>query len=139
MNGEDGDERIMNDSTMPPPPRVTVGGAGGTKSNHPASVPSKQPRRKNGRFGMAEWTRLLRLSNDLAQRKGKPIRRKIPWSEIRQHNRVYDGWVVLRGKVYNLSPYLSYHPGGESILKSVLGRDATALYDKYHRWVNADG
>ena len=51
---------------------------------------------------------------------------------------MHDGWIVLRGKVYNLSPYLAYHPGGESILRGVLGKDATQLYDKYHRWVNEE-
>jgi cytochrome b involved in lipid metabolism len=112
----------MNDTTMPPP-----------KAKKPAV-----PRRKTGRFGMAEWTRLLRLSKDLAQRKGQPIRR-IPMDEIKQHSSVYDGWIVLRGKVYNLSPYLAYHPGGEAIFKQVLGRDATTLFDKYHRWVSEEG
>jgi hypothetical protein len=28
---------------------------------------------------------------------------------------------------------------GVSILKPYLGKDATAVFEKYHRWVNADG
>ncbi len=59
-------------------------------------------------------------------------------SEVQQHKSLHDGWIVLRGKVYNLSPYIAYHPGGESILRGVLGKDATKLYDKYHRWVNEE-
>ena len=126
MSSDNNDEtdRIMNDTTMPPPKGK--------------AAPKAVPRRKTGRFGMAEWTRLLNMSKDLAQRKGQPIRR-IPLAEIRQHNKVYDGWTILRGKVYNISPYLAYHPGGESILKQVLGRDSTALFDKYHRWVSEEG
>ena len=121
-------ERVMNDSTLPLPiVRVTA-----------ATTASAPPRRKVGRFGLSDWTRLLACSKDLAQRKGKDLR-KIRWNEIRQHKSVHDGWIVLKNKVYFISPYMAYHPGGESILKGVLGKDATQLYEKYHRWVNEDG
>ena len=46
--------------------------------------------------------------------------------------------MILRGKVYNISPYIAYHPGGASILEKCVGKDATALFDKYHSWVNID-
>ena len=115
------DDRLMNDTTLP---KDTQNG-----------LPRKK---KESRFGLSDWTRLLSSANDLAQRKGQPIRR-IRWDEIRQHNTIHDGWIVLKGKVYNISPYLSYHPGGESIIAKVLGKDVTQLYDKYHRWVNEDG
>lgn len=118
------DERVMNDTTMPPP-----------ASQSSKIVPL--PRHKTGRFGLSEWNRLLQISKDLAQRKGQPLR-KISLQEVQQHKSMHDGWIVLRGKVYNLSPYLAYHPGGESILRGVLGKDATQLYDKYHRWVNEE-
>jgi cytochrome b involved in lipid metabolism len=122
----------MNDSTLP-------------RQVSPSPLASKEQqsssssaRRKVGRFGMADWTRLLANSKDLAQRKGQPLRR-IRWEEIRQHASVHDGWIVLKNKVYNISPYMVYHPGGESILKPVLGKDATPLFDKYHRWINEEG
>jgi cytochrome b involved in lipid metabolism len=127
-NDSAGNERVMNDTTMPPPAR----------SSTAAAAPKSVPRRKVGRFGLADWTRLLASSNDLAQRKGQPLR-KIKWDEIRQHKSVHDGWMVVKGKVYFISPYLAYHPGGETILKGVLGKDATRLYEKYHSWVNEDG
>ena len=37
-----------------------------------------------------------------------------------------------------MTPYLDYHPGGVPILQSVLGKDATLMFDKYHQWVNVD-
>lgn len=128
MASNDNDERVMNDTTMPPPKK------GATAARNTESA----PRRKVGRFGLSDWTRLVAASKDLAQRHGKPLR-KIRWDEIRKHNTVHDGWIVLKGKVYFISPYLAYHPGGEAILKKVLGKDASQLYDKYHRWVNEDG
>tara|TARA_B110001452_G_C15080415_1_gene376960 strand:- start:228 stop:515 length:288 start_codon:yes stop_codon:yes gene_type:complete len=47
--------------------------------------------------------------------------------------------MVLKGIVYNIGPYLAYHPGGIEILNKVLGEDCTELFDKYHRWVSIDG
>jgi cytochrome b involved in lipid metabolism len=97
------------------------------------------PQLRGPRFGLHDWKRLLSASKDLAQLKGQPPRRDIPLDENKTHNRNHDGWIILRGKVYNIGPYLPYHPGGVEIFKHVLGKDATSLFDKYHRWVNIDG
>ena len=59
--------------------------------------------------------------------------------EVKAHNKPYDGWMILRGKVYNITPYLAYHPGGSEILERCLGKDASKLFDRYHQWVNIDG
>ena len=89
-------------------------------------------------FGLADWNKLLQKSTDLAQRRGQPLQR-YRWSDVKPHKHAHDGWVVLRNKVYNVSPYLAYHPGGADILRKCLGKDITALYDKYHPWVNEEG
>jgi cytochrome-b5 reductase len=128
VSGDGDDTRHMNDSTMPPPRYAAKKRTKATAAVNPRA-----------RFGLHDWKRLLQHSNDLAQRKGAPIRRDIPKEEVKQHNKVYDGWIILRGKVYNIGPYLAYHPGGADIFKNVLGKDATSLFDKYHRWVNVDG
>jgi cytochrome b involved in lipid metabolism len=43
---------------------------------------------------------------------------------------------VLGGKVYNITPYLPYHPGGEPELLRSAGRDGTKLFAEVHSWVN---
>ena len=118
-------DRLMNDSTLP-------------KSASGRVAAGTEPRKKSGRFGLADWTRLLQSSKDLAQRHGQPLR-KIRWEEIRLHNSIHDGWMVISGNVFFISPYMAYHPGGEAILKPALGKDATKLFQKYHPWVNVDG
>jgi cytochrome b involved in lipid metabolism len=40
--------------------------------------------------------------------------------------------------VYDITAYLPYHPGGQPKLKLGAGKDCTALFTKYHAWVNAD-
>jgi cytochrome b involved in lipid metabolism len=153
-DSEQAPDRKMNDSTMPPPKTAASvsfdAGSSQTSSMPPPERPqapsangnnstalrAKVPPRKKG-FGLADWNRLVTSSKDLAMRRGAPLR-QIKWKEIRQHNTIVDGWVVLRGKVYFLSPYLAYHPGGEKILKAVLGKDASKLFDRYHQWVNIE-
>ncbi|KAI1737751.1 hypothetical protein F4680DRAFT_205373 [Xylaria scruposa] len=49
-----------------------------------------------------------------------------------------DAWTALGGKVYNISPYLPYHPGGEPELLRAAGRDGTKLFGEIHPWVNYD-
>lgn len=56
--------------------------------------------------------------------------------EVKQHNTEQDGWTVIKGIVYNVSPYLRFHPGGAKIMKLSLGKDSTVLFNKYHPWVN---
>ena len=50
---------------------------------------------------------------------GKKInvsKRVITLEEIAQHNTEEDAWIGFRGKVYNLTPYIHFHPGGAKIL-----------------------
>ncbi|KAH7156521.1 hypothetical protein EDB81DRAFT_393710 [Dactylonectria macrodidyma] len=47
-----------------------------------------------------------------------------------------DAWMALNGKVYNVTPYAEYHPGGVPELMRGAGRDATKLYGEIHPWVN---
>jgi len=32
--------------------------------------------------------------------------------EVAQHDHPDDFWAVLMGRVYNLTPFLAFHPGG---------------------------
>lgn len=130
----------MNDTTMPPPPNRSAASSNRGSMNPPAPRRGLVDPRKRGRkgFGLHDWAALTKAAKDLAQRKGAPFR-PITKEEMRQHSSVHDAWCSLKGKVYNISPYLPYHPGGETIMKGVLGKDATVLFEKYHRWVNIDG
>ena len=47
---------------------------------------------------------------------------------LKQHNKKDDAWSAFYGKVYNITPYLPYHPGGEKELMRAAGRDGTKLF-----------
>jgi len=35
--------------------------------------------------------------------------------EVRKHKTEGEMWTVLKGRVYNISPYMKFHPGGTTI------------------------
>uniref|UniRef100_A0A2K5EQB7 Cytochrome b5 heme-binding domain-containing protein n=1 Tax=Aotus nancymaae TaxID=37293 RepID=A0A2K5EQB7_AOTNA len=45
-------------------------------------------------------------------------------------------WICIRGFVYNVSPYMEYHPGREDELMRAAGSHGSELFDQVHRWVN---
>ncbi|GMI75315.1 ARABIDOPSIS CYTOCHROME B5 ISOFORM A, cytochrome B5 isoform A [Hibiscus trionum] len=45
--------------------------------------------------------------------------------EASLHDTKDDCWVVIDGKVYDLSSYLDEHPGGDDVVLAVTGKDAT--------------
>ena len=73
-----------------------------------------------------------------------PLTNVVTMPQLRKHRggsssgEESDVWMAVRGKVYNVSPYMKYHPGGVDQLMRGAGMDATKLFEKYHRWVNID-
>jgi cytochrome b involved in lipid metabolism len=50
-----------------------------------------------------------------------------------------DAWTSYNGKVYNITPYLPFHPGGKGELMRGAGKDSGQLFLEIHPWVNWDG
>jgi hypothetical protein len=44
--------------------------------------------------------------------KGQSNRRLISLEELKQHKGGDCVWTVLKGRVYNIAPYMKFHPGG---------------------------
>ncbi|KAJ5662847.1 hypothetical protein N7507_003578 [Penicillium longicatenatum] len=53
-------------------------------------------------------------------------------AEVAKHNTRESCWVVLYGKVYDVTDFLSSHPGGAKIILKLAGKDATEEYDPIH-------
>ena len=87
-------------------------------------------------FHLVDWMRLTQVS-DVAGRKGAALRR-ISIEEVREHRSKFDCWTVYNKKVYNITHYMEYHPGGQSTLMAAAGRDCTKDFNKYHSWINCD-
>ncbi|GJQ09958.1 hypothetical protein GpartN1_g1749.t1 [Galdieria partita] len=50
--------------------------------------------------------------------------------QVARHHTRKDLWVIIHGKVYDLSSFLDRHPGGEEILLQYAGEDGTLEYEK---------
>ncbi|KAJ1293559.1 hypothetical protein BS78_01G077700 [Paspalum vaginatum] len=49
--------------------------------------------------------------------------------EAALHNTPEDCWVVVDGKIYDVTKYLEDHPGGADVLLEATGKDATEEFD----------
>ncbi|CAA7404184.1 unnamed protein product [Spirodela intermedia] len=49
--------------------------------------------------------------------------------ETAQHDTREDCWIIVDGKVYDVTEYLDDHPGGDDIIVSVAGKDATEEFE----------
>ncbi|XP_075124358.1 cytochrome b5 reductase 4 isoform X2 [Leptodactylus fuscus] len=88
---------------------------------------------KPGR-SLMDWIKLQSSGKDLTGLRGRLI--EVTEEELAKHNKKTDCWICIRGLVYNVTPYMEYHPGGEEELMKAAGIDGTLLFDQVHRWVN---
>jgi len=89
--------------------------------------------------------KVLEFSNGGLWSKGSPFKaaaanaasQGIPMSEVRKHNTKDSAWVVLHGKVYDLTAFLADHPGGEQVVLDWAGKDATKFWSAIHKqaWI----
>lgn len=85
--------------------------------------------------GALDWAQLKSSGADL---RGVTELMRVTPSMLKEHRSKDDAWSAFSGKVYNITPYLPYHPGGERELMRVAGRDGSKLFATTHAWVNLD-
>ncbi|KAL3685762.1 hypothetical protein R1sor_003784 [Riccia sorocarpa] len=61
---------------------------------------------------------------------GERITRKYTAKEVSEHTSAKDCWLIVHGKVYDVTRYLDDHPGGDQILIAAAGEDATDDFEE---------
>ena len=57
----------------------------------------------------------------------------ITMADVATHNSPSDCWSAIDGKVYNLTSWISRHPGGPSVIKGLCGKDGSAGFNGQHQ------
>lgn len=114
------------------PQRLTTV-SNGTSSGSATGNPRNKCALKPG-YSLMSWVRLCNSGADLSGTGGRVV--PVSRSELAKHNQVNDAWMAIRGRVFNVTRYMDFHPGGVDELMRGVGRDATKLFDEVHAWVN---
>jgi cytochrome b involved in lipid metabolism len=57
---------------------------------------------------------------------------KMTMNEVAKHNKKNDCYLAIENKVYNVSSYVSSHPGGQGKIISVCGQEVTGVFASIH-------
>ncbi|KAF7493072.1 Cytochrome b5 [Sarcoptes scabiei] len=49
--------------------------------------------------------------------------------EVAEHNEKKSVWLVIHDSVYDVTPFLDEHPGGEEVLIELAGKNATESFE----------
>ncbi|KAJ8950590.1 hypothetical protein NQ314_007815, partial [Rhamnusium bicolor] len=79
---------------------------------------------------LMDWIRLGSSGKDLTGVGPRAGQMSVTRHELSLHNKESDAWLAIRGKVYNITEYLPFHPGGPEELMKGAGIDATRLFEQ---------
>lgn len=126
-----------------PPSTSSLGGS--TLSTSTLPLPQRPSRKVLLAAGHSplDWANLLRNPPTPSYFRGPnlpPHLIRVPPSLLRTHNgrKGNNAWGVFQGKVYNLTPYLNFHPGGVGELLRGAGKveEGEKLFKEIHPWLN---
>lgn len=126
-----------------PPSTSSVGGSTLTTSTLP--LPQRPSRKVLLAVGHSplDWANLLREPPTPSYFRGPNLPShliRVSPSLLRTHNgrKGNNAWGVFQGKVYNLTPYLNFHPGGVGELLRGAGKveEGEKLFKEIHPWVS---
>ena len=100
-------------------------------------IGDKLPQKKLGPWDFRSRTAALDARREVLGNLWKPPvsldgDRDVTRAEVAQHNTFEDCWVIIRGKVYDISEWKDHHPGGPFVARMHAGKDATAEFGDYH-------
>nr|XP_031858191.1 uncharacterized protein CI109_006433 [Kwoniella shandongensis]KAA5525263.1 hypothetical protein CI109_006433 [Kwoniella shandongensis] len=74
----------------------------------------------------------LQTNDPPGENKGDQAARYISMADVAKHHLAQDCWVVVDGKVYDVTDFHKHHPGGSQIIVQNGGRDVTELFRPVH-------
>ncbi|KAL2857102.1 hypothetical protein BJY01DRAFT_202773 [Aspergillus pseudoustus] len=145
--------RPSSNTMLSPPPsaaasqRVPPGNRPTSNSLSPTQVTLKPAKKGSQRpvlepgYSPLDWAALASNPNNNLRGKDLPSTYiKVTPSMLKAQNgrKGVDAWTSYQGKVFNITPYLPFHPGGKGELLRGAGKDSGKLFLEIHPWVNWD-
>ena len=62
----------------------------------------------------------------------EPVESKYSMANIAKNNSTSSCWAAISGKAYDLTAWISRHPGGAGAIASICGKDATSVFQGRH-------
>lgn len=62
----------------------------------------------------------------------KPTSKSYTAAQVATHKTGSDCWSIINKKVYNLTSYVSSHPGGSAVISAICGKDGTSAFSGQH-------
>ncbi|KXG45426.1 Cytochrome b5 [Penicillium griseofulvum] len=146
--------RLSGNSLRPPPSAAAAQrglaptNSGSRLSNSTLAPTQVSLKKSSGKvvlepgFSPLDWAARAANPKNNLRGEGLPpgLLRVTPSMLKEQHGRKgRDAWTSYHGKVYNISPYAPYHPGGKGELLRGAGKDSAQLFQEIHPWVNWEG
>jgi uncharacterized protein with NAD-binding domain and iron-sulfur cluster len=98
------------------------------------NIPTEHSWRGYGPFYYNTYDILGRISTGTMVNKNEKIElgiKEYSITEIKKHNNLNDGWIIYKGLVYNITPFIKKHPGG-TLIKNALGRDISLVWKEFN-------
>ena len=88
--------------------------------------------KKNNQSQMA--TNITQTTTNSTQTSPSPTAasQTLTMAQVSKHNTKSDCYLVVKNKVYDVSSYISQHPGGQGRIVSVCGQEVTGAFASIH-------
>lgn len=146
-------EELLGDSTVN---IVRVVRQGDPRKNTIAESASKVRGLKQGKRSSMNQAKYIQLMSGREADPAPAQPRCVSREELKTHNSPTNCWISYKGRVYDITRYLEFHPGGEfpqipfliveltftSVGKEILlqfaGQDISNACSHFHNWVNCE-
>lgn len=157
-SGSSGDSSLMPPPRLPQARQASSSAAGGLRVPSTGPLPNRGPTARSSNslapppykvtnmrqkvtltpgHSPLDWAALQRSGKNLS---GVKSMIRVTPSQLKSMNgrKGKPAWSSYQGKVYNMTPYIPFHPGGEGEIRRAAGKDGEKLFLEVHPWVNWD-
>lgn len=82
--------------------------------------------------GVAYWQSQTKPTASVQEVSGDAAQTAYSAEDVAEHNTSSDCWAIINSGVYDLTSWISRHPGGERAIEGLCGKDGSAAFNGQH-------